>query len=78
MIVEDSKGNMFNVELMLEVENNPQELRLLAETLYKRLVVVEEDNTLLKGILSAKADMKQGKVLTSKEYKERLNLKRIN
>lgn len=66
MVIEDSKGNMFSVEIILEVEHDPTELRLLGEALYEKLLLIEEENSLLKGILSAK------------EYKERLNLKEIN
>lgn len=44
MIIEDSKGNIFNVELMLEVENDSSELRLLATALYEKLKLIKSED----------------------------------
>lgn len=43
MILEDDKGNIFNVEAVIEYEDNPEELKLLCKALYKRLNEVEEE-----------------------------------
>ena len=43
MIIEDSKGNLFNVEMILEKENNPEELKLLANCLYEKLCALRAE-----------------------------------
>jgi len=70
MILEDTKGNLFNVEMILEVEKDPSELKLLAEALYEKLKDAEEKLALIKAVNQAKQYVKEGRILPSEGFKK--------
>ena len=43
MVLEDDKGNIFNVEACLEYEDEARELKLLAKALYSKLKAYEAE-----------------------------------
>lgn len=43
MIIEDTKGNLFDVEAVLAHERDPTELKLLANCLYEKLCALRAE-----------------------------------
>jgi hypothetical protein len=43
MILEDDKGNIFNVEAVIAHEDSPKELKLLCKALYDKLIETEDE-----------------------------------
>lgn len=68
MILEDKSGNIFNVELCLKVERDPDELLLLSKALYARVNELEEQLVLVQYIEMARDDVVKGRITLKEDF----------